>query len=190
MVTERQIVTVNFWHSLRLPVCRIVHVFTYSLKYSLDFENVSLILVRFYSLISLQICDSRIVEVPIQFNTWKTPIIAILDMTVSVPFAYIAFSALTPLVGRQEEHSVCKNWVMRCWCGYLSGARCRLFAYGPADATASQNSLVWFKSRLMLAFSYWLTQVVLEKTPFNGCVCVVCVCMTTVLSPWLSNCSV
>ena len=25
---------------------------------------------------------------------------------------------------------------MRCWCGYLSGARYRLFAYGPADATA------------------------------------------------------
>jgi len=25
---------------------------------------------------------------------------------------------------------------MRCWCGYLSGARCRLFACGPADATA------------------------------------------------------
>jgi len=29
-----------------------------------------------------------------------------------------------------------KNWVMRCWCSYLSGARCRLFAYGPTDATA------------------------------------------------------
>jgi len=29
----------------------------------------------------------------------------------------------------------CKNRVMRCWCGYLSGVRCRLFAYGPADAT-------------------------------------------------------
>ena len=25
---------------------------------------------------------------------------------------------------------------MRFWCGYLSGVRCRLFAYGPADATA------------------------------------------------------
>ena len=24
----------------------------------------------------------------------------------------------------------------RCWCGYLSEARCRLFAYGPADVTA------------------------------------------------------
>ena len=29
-----------------------------------------------------------------------------------------------------------KIWVMRCWWGYLSGARCRLFAYAPADATA------------------------------------------------------
>jgi len=53
--------------------------------------------------------------------------------------AYIsicAFSALIPLVGHQEEHPACKNWVMRCWCGYLSRERCRLFAYGSADATA------------------------------------------------------
>ena len=44
-----------------------------------------------------------------------------------------------------------KHWVMRCWCGYLSGARCRLFAYGPADATASKTppSLASFKSRLV-----------------------------------------
>ena len=27
-----------------------------------------------------------------------------------------------------------KNWVMRCWCGYLSGARCKRLAYGLADA--------------------------------------------------------
>ena len=50
-----------------------------------------------------------------------------------------AFSALTMLVGCQEEHPGCKNWVMGCWCGYLSAARCSLFAYGPADATVSQN---------------------------------------------------
>ena len=31
---------------------------------------------------------------------------------------------------------------MRCLCGYLSGARCRLFAYGPADATASQSPII------------------------------------------------
>ena len=40
------------------------------------------------------------------------------------------------VVGRQEEHPTCKNWVMRCWCGYMSGIRCRLFACGPGDATA------------------------------------------------------
>ena len=49
---------------------------------------------------------------------------------------YSAFSALTLSVGRQEGYLACKNWVLGCWHGYLSGARCRLFAYGPADATA------------------------------------------------------
>jgi len=52
------------------------------------------------------------------------------------------FSDLTVLVGHQEEHPACKNWVMRCWCGYVSGTRCRLFTYGPADATASQNPVM------------------------------------------------
>jgi len=33
-----------------------------------------------------------------------------------------------------------KNWVMRCWHGYLSGARCKWSAYGPADATATPSS--------------------------------------------------
>ena len=51
-------------------------------------------------------------------------------------YTFQAFNALTLLVGRQEKHPACKTWVMRCWCGHLSGARCRLFAYGPADATA------------------------------------------------------
>ena len=47
-----------------------------------------------------------------------------------------------------------KNWVMGCLCGCLSGARCRLFAYGPADATASQNPiiscLVWIQTGFTL----------------------------------------
>jgi len=51
-------------------------------------------------------------------------------------YTLFAFSALTLLVGRQEGHPACKNRVVRCWRGYLSGARCRL-AYGPDDATAA-----------------------------------------------------
>jgi len=48
-------------------------------------------------------------------------------------------SALTLLVGRQEEYPACKK-VMGCWHGYLFGVRCR-FAYGPADATAAHYLL-------------------------------------------------
>ena len=44
--------------------------------------------------------------------------------------------ALTLLAGHQEKHPACKNCVMRCWHGHLSGARGRFFAYGSADATA------------------------------------------------------
>ena len=39
------------------------------------------------------------------------------------------------LGGRKGIRPV-KNWVVGCWRGSLSGARCRL-AYGPADATAT-----------------------------------------------------
>jgi len=81
-------------------------------------------------------------------------------------------SALTLLVGCQEGHPASKDRLMRCWCGYLSGARCRLFAYGPPDATSFRKtplSLDSFKSGLVLLFLYRLTQVVLEKGLLNGC---------------------
>ena len=56
-----------------------------------------------------------------------------------VVITYLAFSALTQLVGRQEEHV--KNSAVECWRDYLAGARCRL-AYGPADATATHCLLL------------------------------------------------
>ena len=51
-----------------------------------------------------------------------------------------AFSASMLLCGRQKGIRPVKNWVMRCWHGCLSGARCRL-AHGPADATATHWQL-------------------------------------------------
>ena len=59
---------------------------------------------------------------------------------------HCTFSAWTLLVGRQEEHPVCKKCLIGCWCGYLSGARCRLFAYGPADAAAAARAPSSFQS--------------------------------------------
>jgi len=43
------------------------------------------------------------------------------------------FDAVNLVAGRV---SGCKNWVVRYWCGYLSGVWCEWFAHGPADATA------------------------------------------------------
>ena len=79
-----------------------------------------------------------------------------------------AFSALTLLVGQHEGHPACKNRVVGCWCGYQSGAKCRL-AYGPADATAT-HSPASVKSRLVLPFWYRLTWVVSDEGPLNKCV--------------------
>ena len=58
---------------------------------------------------------------------------------------FVAFSALTLLFGRQEEHPTCKNWVMRCWCDYLASLR----------------------SRLILPFWYQLIKVVLENSIYS-----------------------
>ena len=51
-------------------------------------------------------------------------------------FITVYYSALTLLVGRQEEHPAYKKLSGEVLSGYLSGATCRL-AYGPANATAT-----------------------------------------------------
>ena len=90
-----------------------------------------------------------------------------------LPSVYLifAFSALKLLVGRQEEHPACKNWVMRCWCGICleRGADClRMVQLIPLHPK-TLLSLASLKSRLVLPFWYRLTQAVLEKRPLNGC---------------------
>ena len=62
-----------------------------------------------------------------------------------------------------------KIGVMRCWCGYLSGARCRLFAYGPADATTIPKPHHLLPHLNPDWFFLSGTQVVLENRPLNGC---------------------
>jgi len=53
-----------------------------------------------------------------------------------------------------------KNWVVGCWHGYLSGARCRL-AYGQADATATHcllllKTTVFFEVSLCVLYLIYL----------------------------------
>ena len=46
-------------------------------------------------------------------------------------------------------------------------------------------SLASVKSRLVLPFWYWLTRVVLDKGPLNGCGVYVCVCVCVCVLPWM-----
>ena len=55
------------------------------------------------------------------------------------------------LGGRKGIRPV-KNWEVRYWHSYLSGARCKWFAYGTADATAIPSSLAPVKSIVVYLF--------------------------------------
>jgi len=72
-----------------------------------------------------------------------------------------AFSALRLLVGRQEGHPACKNWVVA-WLSVWSEVH-----MAQADATATLTSV---KSRLVLPFWYRLAWVFPEKKPLIVCV--------------------
>jgi len=80
-----------------------------------------------------------------------------------------AFRALMLLVGQQEGHRTCKNWVVRYWHGYLSGAKCKLFAYGPADTNATPSSLAPVKSRMVYLLGAGLPRLSRKKRPLNRC---------------------
>jgi len=72
------------------------------------------------------------------------------------------FSALKLVVGWQEGHLACKKWVVGCWHGYLSGARCRFHMLSWCHCHSLSLAPVnpdWFYL-LVLPFSYQLTRVV------------------------------
>ena len=94
----------------------------------------------------------------------------------------MAFIALTLLVGHQGEYPAWKKRVTCCWCGYLSGARCRLFAYGLADSTAIPNphhlspylnsdwfylcgvlSVLWCIQRMAYPFAFSALMLLVER---------------------------
>ena len=61
------------------------------------------------------------------------------------------------------------NWVMRCWRGYVSGVRCKRFAYGPAYATATPSSLPSLKSAWFGLSGAGLPRLSWKKMPLNEC---------------------
>jgi len=84
-------------------------------------------------------------------------------------------------LGSRKGIRLVKNWVVGCWHGYLSEARCRL-TYGPADSTTTY--CFSSKSRLVLHFWYWLTWVVPDKELLNGCCSSNLICVLTAIFEW------
>ena len=68
-------------------------------------------------------------------------------------------NALTLLIGRQEGHLTCKNWVVRYWHGCLSGASCRWSSW------CHCHPMISCSSKIQNGLPFWCqhTQVVLEK---------------------------
>jgi len=101
-------------------------------------------------------------------------------------FLFISFFIYVPsmlwccLLGGRKGIRPVKNWVVGCWCGYVSGSRCRLHMAQlmPLSLTISCSS----KFRLVLPswilpLWYWLTRAVPDKIQksHKTIVCVVCV---------------
>ena len=101
---------------------------------------------------------------------------------------------MTLLVGRQEGHPACKKlsgWAL-VWLSVWSEVQTCIW---PSWCHCHSLSLASVKSRLVLPFWYRLTQVVSDKGPLNGCVCVckkvyngrAVLCWLHMFSRWLTG---
>ena len=100
-------------------------------------------------------------------KSWNSIELGLVDNPTGMCYV-IAFSALTLLVGRQEGHPACKK--LECAGVVISLERCPDFHMAQLMPLPLM-SLASVKSRLVLPFWYWLTWVVPDKGPLNGCVC-------------------
>jgi len=96
-----------------------------------------------------------------------------IDLYSTVHAVVISFSALMLLVGRQEGHPAYKklSGVVLAWLSVWSKVQTCIW---PCWCHCHPLSLASVKSRLVLPLWYWLTRVVSEKGPLNGCVCTCC----------------
>ena len=94
---------------------------------------------------------------------------AVKRVCVCVIILIAAFSALTLLAGRQEGHPACKKLSggVLAWLSVWSEVQTCIW---PSLCHCHSLSLASVKSRLVLPFWYWLTRVVPDKGPLNGCV--------------------
>ena len=121
----------------------------------------------FYYVMSLQWLSARtwnyFDSIPYPMLKVRTDWVRYATYSLNCCLYFLCIFALTLLVSHQEEHPAYKNWVMSYSHGYLSGARCRWFAHGPADATATPSSLAAVKSGMVYLSSVGLPRLSWKK---------------------------
>ena len=96
----------------------------------------------------LKICPERAVYKNCQCQAWIRTVCVVMTLVTIIAYVFgLWYYCNLPSVlwrcwlGDRKGIRPVKNRVVRCWRGYLSGARCRL-AYGPADASATHCLLL------------------------------------------------
>ena len=77
-------------------------------------------------------------------------------------------SVLDTWLGIRNSIWPVKIWVMWCWHGYLSAARCRWSAYCSANATATASSFASLKSRMVYHSGAGLLRLSCKKGHYMG----------------------
>ena len=151
------------------PIHRIRQL-AYGSQQTLAYTNVIWHLLRCWQLFQLRVNNKSHCYAMCQryFVTWQSNV----QQTIFPKFTLglTAFSALTLLVGRQEGHPACKK--LEWWGTGVVVWNEMQTSIWPSWCHCHSLSLAPVKSRLVLPFWYWLTWVVPEKGPLNGCVCV------------------
>jgi len=75
-------------------------------------------------------------------------------------------------LGIRKSIQPAKNLLMKCWCGYLFWSEVQILCMWSSWCHCTPSSLASLKSRMVLPFWCWLTQIVLEKRPLNQCLSV------------------
>ena len=88
---------------------------------------------QWYELGHMQVCtslqtDNHASTPPLSFFTGRMPFLPPNQQCQSTGGIFTVCKYCSNNAFKQQEHPACKNWMMKCWCCYLSGMRCTLFA--------------------------------------------------------------
>ena len=124
-----------------------------------------------FSMDQLLIAVSRSLQLSSVLSAAVDYVTSVLWVSVTLSCCWISLQSFMLLVGRQDGHPACKKLSggVLAWLSVWNAVQTCIW---PSWCHCHSLSLASVKSRLVLPFWYWLTRVVPDEGPLNGCVCV------------------